>query len=316
MKYRLFLYHLPFIRPMDFNGQILAERSGLIIESQNAKGQLCYAEIAPLPGFSHESLTQVTAQSLLFLNNKLQDKKPLYPSLKFALDCLAEQQQASDSKIDLDTIPLLQGDNQDLLLQYQKLNQPAKIKLKVGRQSVMQDIVLFNKLCESNQKLSIRCDANQAWTTEQASQFFAGINKAQLDYIEEPTSSHQDNLQLATHHSINLALDETLQNSQFSYQPHPHIKALILKPTLIGSWQRLSAFIKMAEKEHLQVSISSSFESIIGLQQLKFLAQRTACNCSLSLGIDTLKYFQQGLLTDKKQIVSDINKLECLWTNY
>jgi len=316
MKYQLFLYHLPFIRPIDFNGQVLTERSGLIIESQDRQGCLHYAEIAPLPGFSHESLTEVLDQTTRVLNNKLQDKNQLYPSLQFALDCLANKQSQPKTEFSVDTIPLLQGDNQPLLLQYQKLNQPPKIKLKVGRQKVVQDIELFNQLCLLNPQLLIRCDANQTWNKQQAAQFFKGINKLQLDYIEEPTANHNDNLQLADLYNIGIALDETLQNSEFNYQVHRCIKALVLKPMLIGSRARLDTFINIAKKEKLQVSISSSFESVIGLLQLKKLACSYAGECQLSLGIDTLKYFQQGLLTDKNNINHDINKLECLWTNH
>lgn len=316
MQYQLFLYHLPFIEPINFNGQVLTERSGLIIESQDKQGCLHYAEIAPLPGFSHESLAQVKDQTIHLLNNKLQDKSQLYPSLQFALDCLANKQPQPETELSIDTIPLLQGDNQALLQQYQKLNQPPKIKLKTGRQTITQDIVLFNQLCQLNPQLLIRCDANQAWNKQQATLFFKGINRQQLDYIEEPTANHNDNLQLADLCNIGLALDETLQNNQFRYLTHPSIKALVLKPMLIGSRARLDAFINAAKKDKLQVSISSSFESVIGLQLLKKLARNYAGECQLSLGIDTLKYFQQGLLTDKNSINKDIKKLECLWTNH
>lgn len=317
MKYQLFLYHLPFIKPVNFNGHILTERSGLIIEHQdNKQGCLHYAEIAPLPGFSRESMTQVIEQTIAFLNNKLQNENQLYPSLQFALDCLATKQTADKTELKIDSIPLLLGNNENLLKQYQKLNQPPKIKLKAGRQTVMQDIDLFNQLWQLNPQLSIRCDANQTWNKSQAEQFFKGINKLQLDYIEEPTADHDHNLQLASEHNIYLGLDETLQNSEFNYQAHPYIKALVLKPMLIGSRARLDAFINVAKKDKLQVSISSSFESVIGLQQLEKLANSYSGKCQLSLGIDTLKYFQQGLLTDKNSIHKDIKKLECLWTNH
>ncbi|MFT5653982.1 MAG: O-succinylbenzoate synthase, partial [Psychromonas sp.] len=122
-----------------------------------------------------------------------------------------------------------------------------------------------------------------------------------------------------------LALDETLQQKQFQYQHHRCFKALILKPTLIGSFERLNYFIKMAKKFHLSVSISSSFESPLGLRQLAFLASQWSKEVNISCGLDTLKFFESAVLSknsdenlaktsDKKIPLSQqVKRLECLW---
>lgn len=315
---RLFYYQLPFLCPINFNGQKIGLREGLILQLQDNKKQLSFGEIAPLPGFSGESLQQASAQMISLLNGGLENLQPenkLYPSVNFALHCALQKIPLTAEVNSLDPVPLLQGDNAAVIKQYRALHCPPLIKLKVARQKVAEDQLLFKQLCRLNPCLMIRCDANRAWSTAQASCFFERIDPLRLDYIEEPTASHQTNLQLAEKYKIALALDETLQDIDFHYQHQSCIKALVLKPSLIGSLSRLQSFIDIAEQQQLQAHISSSFESIIGLQQLSALANLYRKSCPVSLGIDTLKYFQPGLLTDIKQVRTDLQKLECLWSS-
>lgn len=315
---RLFYYQLPFLRPICFNGQILDSREGLILQLRDKYGYAHLAEIAPLPGFSNETLQQAKKQIISLLNDNLyyyKQKKQLYPSVQFAIECALQNIPLTEKANKLDTIPLLQGDNDSVLKQYLALNSPSLIKLKVARQSVENDVLLFKQLSKLNASLTIRCDANQAWSTSQANDFFSHIDSRKLAYIEEPTSSYRDNLQLAEKYQIGLALDETLQDVNFNYQHSNFVKAFILKPTLIGSLPRLQSFIDIARQQQMQVHISSSFESVIGLQQLTYLANIYQDNCRISLGTDTLKYFQPGLLTDLRQIKQDLQKLECIWSS-
>jgi len=320
---RLLRYQIPFTGLLSFNGQRLTEREGLILQLQDKNGRNSLGEIAPLPGFSSETLAQASAQIITLLEKGVTvlDKtykqcSELYPSVQFALDNALQQTSLTTKMSNTDIIPLLQGDNSQIISAYLSLNKPPFIKLKVARQSVAQDILLFTQLTCLNPFLAIRCDANQAWETDQASHFLSRINTRQLDYIEEPTRSLSDNLQLAQRYQIGLALDETLQRPDFCYQKSKQIKALIVKPMLIGSLSRVQYFINIAREQQLTVSISSSFESIIGLLQLACLAQRYKKEAAVSLGLDTLKYFQPAFLTDENRIEQDLQSLECLWRSH
>ena len=315
---KLYAYQLPFKEPLNFKGQRLNTRSGLILQLQDQQGHYSFGEIAPLPGFSSETLAQATKQIILHLNAgmaKLDKLQNGYPSVQFALDNALMKTPISTTISHYDTIPLLQGSAQQVSKQYSDLNKPNLIKLKVARHSVAQEARLFNTLTSLNPNLKIRCDANQAWTFSQATDFFEQINTEKVDYIEEPTACHQDNLTLANCYEFSLALDESLQNKAFIYQQQACIKALILKPMLIGSLRRIDHFMDIAKANNLQVSISSSFESILGLNQLTHLAQRYQ-GVDISLGLDTLKYFPAAQLTDSENILADIQKLECLWTSH
>lgn len=315
-KASLFTYQLPFRRPLTFNDQKLTQRDGLILQLENRLGQKSFGEIAPLPGFSKETLTQARLQIVRILESgltSLNSQMKLFPSVQFALDNALGGSPLSAHLPCTDLVPLIQGESGSVTKQYVALQKPAIIKLKVARQSVKQDIALFNQLTTLHPLLKIRCDANQAWTAEQADLFFSKINKAQLDYIEEPTASLSENLQLAEKQQIYLGLDETLQQPDFHYQHSPQIRALVLKPTLIGSLNRVENYIELGKHHQLQISISSSFESLLGLLQLNHLANQHKDSGNISLGIDTLKYFQSGLLTDPTRIRKDIQALECIW---
>ena len=317
---KLFHYRIAFKTPLNFKGIRLFAREGLILQLQHNK-QFRFSEIAPLPGFSKESLQEAQTQVITLLNNilndvlngSLNDSENLYPSVHFALDCVLQNIPMTQPSKQQAQISLLQGNNLTVLAQYRQLNKPNLIKLKVARQTITEDIILFNALSSMNERLLIRCDANQGWDEAQAAEFFANINTHVLDYIEEPTANAQHNLQIARDFNISLALDETLQQADFVYQHHDCYKALVLKPTLIGSLQRLQYFINIAKRYQLQVSISSSFESPVALQQLNYLASQWSKEVKISTGLDTLKFFKQGLLDKNTAMIEQIQELECVW---
>lgn len=324
---KLFRYRLPFKIPVLFRGVKLTAREGVILQVQKGNGEFNFAEIAPLPGFSKETLQQAVTQVIEILNKQLLGNKAkntistvaLYPSVQFALDCIVHNVPISELSATAENIPLLQGDNESVLKQYLHLNKPDRIKLKIARQSITEDIKLFSALSALNKNLLLRCDANQGWSFQQAALFFANIDTQLIDYIEEPTTSLSDNIALAERYHVHLALDESLQETHFLYRHHQCFKALILKPTLIGSLDRLNYFITIAKKFHLSVSISSSFESPVGLMQLAFLARQWPKEVDVSYGLDTLKFFESAILDkkfDKKSPLNQqIHQLECLWTS-
>ncbi len=321
----LLAYKIPFKVTMQFKQQQLHCREGLILQLTDNSGELHFVEIAPLSGFSQETLTEVKQEVIQLLAGGLEnlttDTHHLN-SLQFALDSLYINNKiaTNDPLISVDAIPLLQGNNEQVYSQYKKLGQPNLIKLKVARETVNTDIDNFQMLCSLNPELTIRCDANQAWNKQQASQFFSGVNIQQLDYIEEPTNTHQANLALAEQYSIQLGLDETLQQANFSFQNHNNISAFIIKPTIIGSKEKIDRLVSNAAEFDIKVSFSSSFETIVGLQQLKRLAssyhlQQRTKGVLISLGIDTLKYFDSPLLQNIGKIEKDKQQLELLWTS-
>lgn len=311
---------------MQFQAFQLDHREGLILQLIDNEGQKYVSEIAPLPAFSKETFTDVKTEMINMLETQwrqLAKYKSHYKSIQFALDSLFINlvTEVKTQQAEVDNIPLLQGDNISIAAQYKNLGYVNIIKLKVARECVDSDIAIFNMLCQLNPLLKIRCDANQAWSEQQAATFFSEINTQQLDYIEEPTCNHQTNLILAEQYNLYLGLDETLQHSDFCYQYHHCIKAFIIKPTLIGHHKKIDLLVSIAQQHGLMLSFSSSFESVIGLQTLKnlanyYLVQPNNQALVISLGIDTLKYFDSTVLIDTQKIEHDCQQLELLWTSH
>lgn len=313
---------------MTFKQYQLRYREGVILQLSDSNMINHYIEFSPLPGFSQESLCDVKKQLIPLLSESLDNlsaDKHHAPCIQLALDYLpiylrdegfiAPQKKSLTS---IDNIPLLQGSSKQILAHYQSLKQPTLVKLKVGRSLVSEDIATFQSLCNLNPNIKIRCDANQAWNKQQAELFFSHININYLDYIEEPTNNHQLNLELAEQFNAPLGLDEALQQVDFNYQHSRFIRAFIIKPTIIGSKQKIDQLVSIAIEKDIVVSFSSSFESIIGIQQLIKLANYYATKQrqpTITLGIDTLKYFNSTQLIDIRKIAGDCEDLEVLWTS-
>ncbi len=105
MQLALYRYSLPFRQPLMFKGQRLVSREGLLV---TINGQ--WGEIAPLPGFSTETVAAAEAESLACLAAIKRGEKatPTLPSVQFGFDCAQRQWPATLPPL-LRPYPLLQG---------------------------------------------------------------------------------------------------------------------------------------------------------------------------------------------------------------
>lgn len=322
-KYSLYRFSLPFKKIINFKGIKLQTRQGLwLIERSN--GVITgLGEVCPLPGFSDESLNDAEQQLLQLLKQPsfcikaALSETHLFASVHWALHCLQKRlpwhKLTLQEEHQLQSIPLLSGANSDELIAcYQRKQNPAKAKLKVARLSIPQELQLIDKLITLNPKLRLRLDANQQWQRNQYQTFLSQVNTNNIDYIEEPTASISDNISLAEKHHIAIALDESLLTSP--PPQHSIINALIIKPTLIGSVNKITALLKHAQQHNLQVSISSSFESPFAIEQLKQQATiwHKQYGIQISLGLDTLEAFQDNLL-GKLSLQQQLKEARCIY---
>jgi len=335
---QLSLYHfsLPFTQAINFKGHQLTSREGLWLIEHDPSGQDFIGEICPLPGFSQETLIQCQQQLLARLNNSSNQPKsstgrrPLLPSISFAVFCLQQQvpwQDPSDNELsepdNLIRVPLLQGQPSDIIARYQLLKKPQKVKMKVARTTILEEVNLLKSLIKLNPDIHFRLDANQQWTASQYASFLTLIDNKYIDYIEEPTASLNDNITISKQFKVSIALDESLLSdsllSDNLLPVHSCIKALIIKPTLIGYPERIDMLLKLAQRQQLSVSISASFESPLALNQLHYLAKQwqQQTNLQISLGLDTLHVFQKHIIEASfnslnfKDIL--LNQANCIW---
>ncbi|WP_026959638.1 o-succinylbenzoate synthase [Aliagarivorans taiwanensis] len=280
----IYRQQLPFRQTMQFGEHRVALRESLILELALSDGRTGVGEIAPLPGFSQESLEQATQQLYSYLQGSLQ--QPLFPSVAFGLDC-ALTGPVPDVALSHDC-PLLGIDaSRDQRVLQDKQLQLAKFK--AARQAPDQDIEQIQALLIANPKLRLRLDANRGWSWEQAVKVLGNIDVERIDYIEEPLQSSELCPMLAERCQIGIALDESLQRASYRYHYFAGLKALVIKPSLVGGWQYISSLISQANQDGVVTTFSSAYESELGLRWIQTLSQRYSPQ--QTPGLDTLAAF-------------------------
>ena len=164
-------------------------------------------------------------------------------------------------------------------------------KIKVGRQSVDDDVHMLSQISKKiAQGTPIRLDANCAWTWSECQKFWRGILPLSLniEYIEEPL---KDPL-LYPDLTIPFALDERLSDFTDALPHLSHLRAIILKPSLLG-FHACFDWMKKANKLGISAVVSSTFESSIGLHAY---AQLALMQPNTHAGLATGSWFAEDLL--------------------
>lgn len=288
-------------------------------------------EIAPLPGMHPETLSEAETQIRDYLSGNslpVTCSAALFGSVNFGLDMALRTMFQSPnvskfhsfketagndpkpSKIDFkgQIFPvngLAVGSGTVLEMECEELRNGGfkAVKLKVGRLTILQDIErvrLARKIL--GDEIALRLDANRAWEWEDALKFAEAVQDFNIEYCEEPLldSNKLEKLHLQT--GMPLALDETLWYAPTpkSDTPAKHvslsgIRALILKPSILGGWNNTKMWIEHAQKNGIHCVLSSCFESGLGLNWIAFMANELLSE-KFPAGLDTSKWFEQDLI--------------------
>ena len=263
--------------PMDA-GVVLRERrlktrDGLFIRLQEGERE-GWGEISPLPGFSVETLEE--AQMALLAWAQAEPPLPTQPSVAFGISCAqaelgGELPQAADYR----AAPLCSGDPDELFARLAAMPGEKVAKVKVGLWEAVRDGMVVNLLLEAIPDLQLRLDANRAWTPLKAQQFAKYVNPAyrqRIAFLEEPCKTREDSRAFSRETGIAIAWDESLREADFCFVAEPGVRAVVIKPTLTGSLQKVQQQVAAAHALGLSVVISSSIESSLGLTQLARIA--------------------------------------------
>lgn len=304
---KLHKYTLPMDSGVILRDEKLTEREGWIIELSR-DGRSAFGEVAPLTGFSRESIEQAGIETQAQLEKWVAGSEieynNLFPSVAFGLS-MAECEL--DDALPEDGFyygaPLCTGDPDDLLPVLEAMPQEKKVaKVKVGLYEPIRDGMITNLFLETIPGLTLRLDANRAWTIEKAKKFASYINpsyRQRIEFVEEPCQKPGDSFTFAIDTGIAIAWDETLQEAvreaDFDLGHMTGSKVIIIKPTLIGSVARCISLVEAAKKQGITVVFSSSLESSLGLCQIARMAKWLTPN-SIP-GLDTMKMFAAQLET-------------------
>lgn len=277
-------------------------RAGLFLNLIDELGNSGWGEVAPLPKWSRETLEEArkeleqkqpeilrvdwTARHCL----KEIDKLHLLPSVSFGLESALLSILSPVPQPIVRTSALFMGSPEEMMkeaeLRYREGYSSAK--LKVGHLSFEKAAEVIHKLKD---KFNLRIDVNRAWSTKDSLQFFNQFPLETFDYVEEPFQNPHE-LALFPHP---LAVDESFPEklSLPELETFPMLKALIYKPTIQGGLLGCLSLRDWTEKRGVDLVLSSSFETDLGLAHVASIAHRLSL--SSPVGIGTYHYLSKHI---------------------
>ncbi|PKP33069.1 MAG: o-succinylbenzoate synthase [Bacteroidetes bacterium HGW-Bacteroidetes-17] len=176
------------------------------------------------------------------------------------------------------------------------------IKLKIGSLDFEEEISLLKeiRIQFSPEIIELRLDANGAFHPENALEKLKRLSEFQVHSIEQPIKAGQieEMANLCEQTPIPIALDEELigiNKMEAKRKLLAEIKPqyIILKPSLLGGFDKSSEWIKIATEHQIGWWVTSALESNIGLNAI---AQWTyQLNNSMPQGLGTGKLFSNNI---------------------
>ena len=342
---------LHFKKPSGTSRGILYDKPSWILSVRLENGQTAFGECSVIPGLSSdftdenqyqgkleelkrafastwlldefkEQIVFTSEKWLRFLNNWM-----TYPSIVFGIESLVRDIlnggiglifESGFTRKEL-SIPIngliWMGDESFMLEQMEeKLTDGfSTIKMKVGAIDWEKEMALLRQLRNrfSADDLTLRVDANGAFTPMDAPSKLAQLAALEIHSIEQPIMAGQLNAmsELCKNAPIGIALDEELIGIHEFEQKDSLLKLIapqfiVLKPSLHGGFIGCKEWIELAEQNGIAWWMTSALESSIGLNAI---AQFTATFEDLlpqGLGTGGLytNNFESSLVVEKGQL--------------
>lgn len=298
-------YEIPMVWPIQIGPQRIAIRRGVLLRIQKEAGEVRLGEIAPLPGLNTETLAEAYEQaqkavgftSIKGLRDWAKSTK-LYPSVAFGLDSALDLVEADRNRIDVNALIFgLPSHWPRLAIQFE-MQGFCSLKIKVARHSLADEIKALTAVRRViATTTSIRLDANGGWDLKTALKFSESIKNLNIEYIEDPCKKIEDNWRFHENSPIPLGVDDCRDEN------HPFAKGMtvVLKPTQIGSYERIRRIVKQAHLAEASCVFSSSFETGVGLSAIANLARKYEPKVAHGLG--TIGYLERDILDPPFRIV-------------
>ncbi len=317
---RIFHYSLSLVSPLTLAGRMMREREGLLIRIGLDSGVSGWGDVAPLPGFSRESIEEAEMELITWVRRLrkvgfdprgddleswlgYESTVLTLPSVRFGLEvAFVSLSRQTEGKATAELgffeggVPvngLLAGPREQVLGDARRLRDEGyqAVKLKVGTRPVVKDVELTREVRTIiGDGVELRLDANRSWSLEQATEFGRDVEAIGVEYIEEPL--HDPTLLRALFDAtgIAVALDESLLELRpDGLEERPEVGAVVLKPTLLGGIAKAREWVTKALDLNVRPIISSCFESGVGLLALAALAWSSTGD-AVPAGLDTYRW--------------------------
>lgn len=298
-------YSFPLSQSFTNSNQSLTKKEVIIIKATDEYNNIHFGEVSPLPGFSNENINQceeklksiISNRTLINRNlnikNSIADIEVL-PSLLFGLEQLVFKKEnikydVKKKYVRLNAVLGIEGNEIVLKKINTIIHQDFEtVKLKIGRKNFNDDLKLINNIDNIyGTKIKLRLDVNGKWNFDEAISNIEKLVNYNIEYIEQPVESKSDLLELAKITNMQIAPDECIENynDAIGFILSKNIKQIILKPSISIGINDSIELIEIANKNNVNVIITSAFETIIGKSVLFFLA--SLCNHNLPHGLNT-----------------------------
>jgi len=276
---RAYLYRLPLV-----DGGV---REGILLRQSNRWG-----DAAPLPGWSRETIEEVKAS--------LHDSEDSVPaSLRCAREALEEDWVPLRNEVPLNA--LLDGSADEILVgAVRAFSQGCRcLKLKTSRVDSGRLVNLVRDITRETQGLcQLRLDPNRSWAFEETLRIAESLRDFPIEYFEEPLADAQRLPELIARSACRIAIDETLREIAPAHLSlFQGATALVLKPTLMGGFERCRQFALEGERLGMASVVSAAYESGVGIHALgRFAASLPRISAA---GLDTYSRLESDVLSSR-----------------
>lgn len=307
---------------------IIETRNGFIIKITDENNYIGFGEVAPLPGFSSETLheCEVALNRLYYtiIDNSAKNEEfdliselhsiSNLPSLIFGIEqaviSLLIQRGELSSLLSHEKIIHVNGivgikSKEEIFRKIDDLlaNDFKTIKMKLGINSIEDDVEIVKQIANRiDDSIKIRLDVNGNWNYQQAEFAVNNLPKEKIELIEQPVNNINELVMLSDFSPIPIAIDESIRNTSEAKEiiERSNITNIVLKPSILGSIIQTISLIKSAGNLGKKIIISSAFESVVGRSAIVWLASFVIENHAH--GLNTAEHFVEDLATDEYQI--------------
>lgn len=189
----------------------------------------------------------------------------------------------------------------------------STIKMKIGAIDLDSELSILRSIREhySAENLTLRVDANGAFTKENAAPVLEALAELEIHSIEQPIAAGQFEAMrdLCKNTPVPIALDEELIGINSPEEKEILLETIrpqyiILKPSLHGSISGTKEWIRIAEEKNIPWWMTSALESNIGLNAICQFTAEYENNLPQGLGTGSLykNNFQSELVVEKGEI--------------
>lgn len=329
-------YELQFHKPATTSRSTMTSRKIWTLKIMDNFGRDGFGEIAPLEGLSaelnlnfEEKLKEVAGNIEHFLNNKPELLN--YPSILFGIESAWLSYKHRDfifyktpftqenKSIPINALVWM-GDFDEMKTQIDAILEKdvSCLKLKIGGIDFEREIELLTHIRKfrNERTLTLRLDANGAFSAENALDKLKRLSSFQIHSIEQPIKPNQieELASIIKDSPIPIALDEELigkntYKDKWSLLDRLNPHYIVLKPSLHGGILGSEEWIFIANQMKIDWWITSALESNLGLNTIAQWCSKYEKCYEMPQGLGTGQLFANNFPTN---LVTENYKLSIL----